>query len=113
MRRLLLLSFSTCVMAMLMSAAVDANETGTVRANVDLMAAPYSDAKSAGSLAANTRVEVLERNGAWIHVTAADKNGWVKLYQVRIGEGPEKQGSSGLSQLWNVGQTGRSGTQGI
>src|SRR5207253_463096 len=55
----------------------------------------------------------LERRGAWVSVTSADKKGWVKLYQVRIGDGPEKQGSSGLNQLWNAGQTGRSGTQGI
>ncbi len=90
-----------------------AKEIGTVRSNADLMAAPYSDAKNAGAIAANARVDVVERRGAWVHVTTADKNGWLKLYQVRIGEGPEKQGSSGLNQLWNVGQTGRSGTQGI
>jgi len=99
-------------MALFTTGAV-AKDVGTIRADAPLMAAPYSDAKRAGSLSANARVDVLERRGAWVHVSAADKNGWVKLYQVRIGEGPEKQGSSGLSQLWNVGQTGRSGTQGI
>src|ERR1043165_4446717 len=109
------ISLSRCfvIAGMLFAAGALAKDVGTIRSNVDLMSAPYSDAKTAGSLSANTRVDVLERKGAWVNVTTADKNGWVKLYQVRIGEGPEKQGSSGLNQLWNVGQTGRSGTQGI
>ncbi len=101
------------IAGVLLTASALAKDVGTIRSNVDLMAAPYSDAKTAGNLSANAHVDVLERRGAWVHVTTADKNGWVKLYQVRIGEGPEKQGSSGLTQLWSAGQTGRSGTQGI
>ncbi len=97
----------------LMTTAAAAKEAGTVRADATLMAAPYSDAKPAGSVTANTLVTVLERRGAWVHVTTADKNGWLRLYQVRLGEGAEKKGSSGASALWNVGQTGRSGSQGI
>jgi hypothetical protein len=110
MKKLLMLS--AMIVAVFAASAV-AKEVGTLRADVDLKAAPYSDAKTAGNVPAGTRVDVLERRGAWLRVTTADKNGWVRLYQVRLGEGPEQKGSSGLGALWNVGQTGRSGTQGI
>ena len=90
-----------------------AGEAGTTRYAVDLMAAPYRDAKLAAKLPDNTRVEVLGRRGGWINITSKGQSGWVRLHQVRLSEGPEKKGSSGLSTLWNVGQTGRSGSQGI
>lgn len=90
-----------------------AKETGRTRVDADLMAAPYRDAKSAGNLPGNTHVDVLERKGSWVHVTASGKDGWMRLHQVRIGDGTEQKGSSGISALWNIGTTGRSGTQGI
>lgn len=108
-----LLRSTLIVAALALPAAAVAKEAGTLRADVDLKAAPYSDAKTAGNVPANTRVDVLERRGAWLRVTTQDKNGWARLHQVRLGEGPEKKGSSGLGALWNIGQTGRSGTQGI
>lgn len=77
------------------------------------MAAPYRDAKPSGSLGANLRVDVLERRGAWLRIASGDKNGWARLHQIRLGEGAEQKGSSGFAALWNVGTTGRSGTQGI
>ena len=98
---------------MLLAIPAHAREAGTTRYAVDLMAAPYRDAKLASTLPENTRVEVLGRRGGWINITSKGQSGWVRLHQVRLGEGPEKKGSSGLSALWNVGQTGRSGSQGI
>jgi uncharacterized protein YgiM (DUF1202 family) len=99
--------------AVVMAAA--AAETGSTRSQADLFAAPYSDAKHAGKLDANTKVSVLERRGAWLRVTAADKrSGWVRMHQVRVGEGGATQKSGeGLSMLRNVAQTGRSGSSGI
>ena len=89
-------------------------EAGTTRVAVTLMAAPYSDAKQNGRLAPNSKVGILERRGGWLRVTADGKTGWVKMYQIRSGEGPEgKKSSEGLAMLKNIGQTGRSGSQGI
>ncbi len=89
-------------------------ETGTTRSAVDLMATPYRDAKPAGQLPANTAVDILERQGGWMRISAKGKTGWAKLHQVRMGEGPEAtKRSGGLAALKNVGQTGRSGSQGI
>ncbi len=89
-------------------------ETGTTRSAAELMATPYRDAKSAGQLPANTKVDILERRGGWLKITAQGKTGWAKLHQVRTGVGPEGRSSGeGLAILKNVGQTGRSGSQGI
>ncbi|BAV32343.1 ligand-binding protein SH3 [Sulfuricaulis limicola] len=89
-------------------------ETGATRAAVTLMATPYSDAKPAGQLAANTTVDILERRGGWLRISAKGASGWAKLHQVRVGEGPEATKSGeGLAILKNVGETGRSGSTGI
>lgn len=96
------------------SSGTAVRETGTTRTSVDLKATPHSDAKSAGQLAANTTVGILERRGGWLRISASGKSGWAKLHQVRVGEGPEaKKSGEGLAILKNVGQTGRSGSQGI
>jgi hypothetical protein len=89
-------------------------ETGATRAAVTLMATPHSDAKPAGQLAANTTVDILERRGGWLHLSAKDTTGWAKLHQVRVGEGAEvTKSGEGLAILKNVGETGRSGSTGI
>lgn len=106
-------SFTIGLIAASFVCAVLAKEVGTTRVQTDLMSAPYSDATAAGRLPANTRVDVLERRGGWVQVSTTAANGWVRLHQVRLGEGPEQRGASGVGTLWNVGQTGRSGTQGI
>jgi len=91
-----------------------AKEVGTTRVAITLMAGPYSDAKQAGQLPSNTAVEILERRGGWMRISGRGKAGWAKLYQVRTGTGPEAQKSGeSLAILRNIGQTGRSGSQGI
>jgi len=89
-------------------------ETGSTRTTVNLMAAPYSDAKPAGQLPQNITVQILERRGGWMRISGQGKTGWAKLFQVRTGSGPEAQRSGeGLAILRNIGETGRSGSQGI
>ena len=91
-----------------------AGETGSTRTTVNLMAGPYSDAKPAGQLPPNTSVQILERRGGWMRISGKGKTGWAKLFQVRTGTGPEAQKSGeGLAVLRNIGETGRSGSQGI
>lgn len=89
-------------------------ETGSTRSAVTLMSAPYSDAKPAGQLPQNTTVEILERRGGWMRISGQGKTGWAKLFQVRTGTGAASQKSGeGLAILRNIGETGRSGSQGI
>ncbi len=99
----------------MLAAAALAAEVGTMRQATTVMSAPYRDATAAGDVAQNATVTILERRGAWLRIKGSTVTGWVRLHQVRIGEGPEKKasGAEGLGALWNVGQTGRSGTTGI
>lgn len=94
-------------------AGTTVRETGTTRSAVDLMATPYRDAKPAGQLPAGSAVDILERQGGWMRISAKGKTGWAKLHQVRVGKDPGAKSSGGLTVLKNVGQTGRSGSQGI
>ncbi len=110
MKRFVLLSFAFLLAAIPLAYA---KETGTTRAAVDLMAGPFSDAKAAGKLPSNTAVTVLERRGGWLRISASGKSGWVKLHQVRLGEGTQAKSGGGLTTLKNVAQTGRSGSTGI
>lgn len=110
-KRLIILAFT---LGFAVAGVAYAKETGTTRVAVDLMATPYSDAKPAGKLPSNTTVDVLERRGGWLRISAKGKTGWARLHQVRAGEGPEtKATGGGLAALKNVSQTGRSGSQGI
>ena len=105
---------ATQAVSVAMNTSAATKETGTTRSAVNLMATPYSDAKQTGQLPANTTVNILERHGGWMRISAKGKTGWAKLHQVRIGEGPEaKSSGGGLAALKNVSQTGRSGSQGI
>jgi hypothetical protein len=111
MKRLIILAFT---LGLAVTGVAHAKETGTTRSAVDLMATPYRDAKPAGQLPANTTVDILERRGGWLRISAQGKTGWARLHQVRAGEGPEaKKSGEGLAMLKNVGKTGRSGSQGI
>lgn len=98
----------------LFAPATFAKEPGTLRQSAEVMSAPYSDAKRVGQLAAKARVTVLERRGAWLRVSDDKLNGWVRLYQVHIGAGPQSAKSGDdLKMLWSVKETGRSGATGI
>ena len=111
MKRSIIFSF---MLGLVMLPAAHAKEIGTTRVAVTLMAGPYSDAKQAGQLPSNTSVDILERRGGWLRISGKGKTGWAKLYQVRTGSGPEaKKSGDGVSILRNIGQTGRSGSQGI
>lgn len=97
----------------LFTAALSSAEIGTTRLAADMLSAPKSDAKTVGQLAKNSRVEIVERRGAWLRIKRDGASGWLRLHQVRLGEGTQKTSSEGTKMLWSVGQTGRSGASGI
>lgn len=99
-------------LALLALAAV-AGEIGMTRQAVDVLAEPYRDARPLSQLGENARVEILERRGGWLRIRSNGAAGWVKLYQVRLGEGKEKTSGEGLKMLRSVKETGRSGAGGI
>jgi hypothetical protein len=83
----------------------------TVKAT-DLKKTPFADAETVAALPENTTVEILKRQGPWTQVKAADKEGWVRMLALRMGDGTAKGGSggAGLAGLLNIARTGSSGT---
>lgn len=90
-------------------------EKAVTRYALYLYANPYFDADTTIGLKKRTSVTVISRKGAWVQVEASKQRGWLRLHQIRLGDGKRKRksGFAGLSYLWNVGQTGRSGARGI
>ena len=80
--------------------------------DTDLKARPYSDAETLAGVAANTKVEILQRKSSWMQVRVEGKTGWMKMLSLRLGEstGQKKRGDSGLAALFNVASTGSSGS---
>lgn len=98
-------------LALVASFAAWGENAQTVKAT-DLKKTPFNDAETVASLPENTVVEILKRQGPWMQVKAADKEGWVRMLALRMGDGSAKGGSSGagLAGLLNIARTGSSGT---
>ncbi len=90
-------------------------QSGIVRTDAELRAAPYTDAHLLATLPKDLQVGIQERRGGWIRVKSeAHGEGWVRLHQVRIGDSADRERSSfsGLSALWQS-FTGRGGARGL
>lgn len=79
-------------------------ETGTALKADVLRAEPFADAKTAGNLNKNDRVEILGKKGAWLQVKSKSASGWVRILSVKRGNA-----SSSNSSLADVA-SGRTGT---
>ena len=91
--------------------AAYAAEYGYTVRSTELKDAPFSDAKTLGTLPEKTKVEIIARQGAWLQVKD-QQQGWVRLLSLRTGEGRATGGDSGLKSLLNLG-LGRSGNTGV
>ncbi|KAF0812037.1 hypothetical protein IGB42_03579 [Andreprevotia sp. IGB-42] len=97
------------MLALTLTASMALAESGTLIRAADLKQKPFLDAASAGQLPANSVLDIVARQGAWMQVKSGASSGWVKLLNVRTGSG--KTGSSnGIGTLANVVTTGSSGT---
>jgi hypothetical protein len=90
----------------------------TVKA-VDLKQNPAADAKSVASVPAETAVDLVKREGAWVQLKSGKNTGWAKLFDVRLGQ-PGQQatkggGGGGAGQILNLAAGSRTstGTTGI
>ena len=87
-------------------------EPATVVRVTELKKDPATDAPTVATLAENTTVDALERQGGWTRVKSGSAEGWVRMLSLRLGgPGQAKQGDTGVSQLFNVARTGTSGAQ--
>lgn len=96
----------------LLSIAAQAGETAyTVRAT-ELKAKPFADAATLLSIAERGKVEIVSRQASWMQVKVEGTTGWVKMLSLRLGsaEAQKKSGDGGISALFNVATTGKSGS---
>jgi hypothetical protein len=92
---------------LLVAGAAIAGEAGTVLKTDSLMAEPFRDAKTVGSLSAGDRVEILKMQSGWFQVKSAKRSGWVRILSVRRGEA--RKGSIDAAGLLGLA-SGRAGT---
>lgn len=62
-------------------------ETAVTNRNTDLYEQAMLDAAKLASLASQTQLDLLQRNGAWAHVkTGQGQLGWVQMFHLRLGD---------------------------
>lgn len=93
-------------------------ESATTSKSTELMDKASADASVIGTLANQTRVDVMQRNGAWTQVqTSAGQAGWVRMTALRLDAttGSNVVPASGgnvLGSLMTGGRTSNTGTVG-
>jgi len=90
----------------------------TVR-QVELRQNPAADAKSLSTVPADTTVDLVKREGAWVQLKSGRVTGWAKLFDIRRPAAGGAQAAAGtgnsLSQTLNLaaGNRGTSVTTGV
>ena len=85
-------------------------DSGSIARNTDLKDKPYLDAATTAKLSANSKVDILKRQGAWMQIkTSTGKVGWVKLLNIRSGSNTSGHALGGIGNLVSVAKTGSSG----
>lgn len=99
-------------------------EAGSARLKVDIREQPSIDSKVVINIRKKQKLEIVNRLGSWVQVKTEDNNtGWLRLHQVRIGDGRRKNNSGyfGLGRLFgsfsgkqaNKGITAATGIRGL
>ena len=96
------------LLLIVLSGTAQAAEKGTALKADTLRAQPFSDAKTAGSLARGENVEILGKQGAWLKIKTAKNTGWVRLLSVKRGSSGTTAAGQAAGAL-NVA-SGRAGT---
>lgn len=69
---------------------------------VDLRASPASDAAAVATLPAESDVDLVQRQGAWVQLNSGKDTGWAKLFDIRLAganTAPLKGGGTAASSL--------------
>jgi hypothetical protein len=91
---------------LLLSAGLLQAEGGTALKADTLRAEPFADAKSAGSIARNDKLDITDKKGAWLKVKAPKGSGWVRLLSVKRDAGSKSNEAAGVLSV----ASGRAGT---
>ena len=84
MRRTLI---SATTLLLCVSAASALAAPGTVLRDEKIYSQPSSGSAVAGSAAKGASVNILDKQGGWLRVTAGKTTGWIRILSVRAGEG--------------------------
>jgi len=112
--------FWIALAAIMLPLAVHAEPAVTVK-QIELKATPASDAKTIVTLPAQSGVDLVQRQGAWVQLKSGQSTGWAKLFDIRLGTGSAPTaasnpgGANSLAQTLNLasGNRGASVTTGV
>jgi hypothetical protein len=97
--------------SMLCGGAYAAELAYTVRPT-EVKAKPFTDASTLASLAAASKVDVLNRQASWIQVKSDAATGWVKMLSLRYDQlgTSAKPANNNLAVMFNIASTGSGGS---
>lgn len=72
---------------------------------VDLKSTPASDAKSVATLPAQSSVDLVQRQGAWVQLKSGKNTGWAKLFDIRLGAAGTAAPSAKTESGSSLGET--------
>ena len=67
-----------------------ASDSGVAVRSCEVMDSPFRDARAVASLKEGDTLEILQRKGGWLQISAKGKTGWVRMLFVRRGASGEK-----------------------
>ena len=101
---------AAALLALCMPLSAQQPPTAYVATATDLKREPSRTAETLESLAPNTPVTSIKRQGSWVQVQHGENVGWVRMLVVRSGTpGAQRKGEGGLSRLFNIARSGSSG----
>lgn len=91
--------------SLFVGAASGAEPAVTVK-EVLLRQTPAADAKAGATLAANTAVDLVKRQGAWVQLKSGADTGWAKLFDIKMGTPgattAKSSATSGIAETLNL-----------
>lgn len=86
-----------------------AQEPGVAIKQDDIKAEPFKDAKTVGAVKKGETVTILNKQGGWLEIKAAEGSGWVRILSVRKGAAGGGSAAAEIAGVAGVA-TGRAGT---
>lgn len=80
---------------LLASQPLAADQLAVTLRDATLVAKPFRDAESIGSISSDTQVIVLKRKGGWYQVQNKEQTGWVRLTSLRLKKNKGKNKAKG------------------
>lgn len=103
---------SAACLLILSSLSYASQDAYTVRA-VDLKQMPQFSSNSLTTLAKETRLTILQRQGGWYQVTAKEHTGWLKMLSIRFAPVPRAEAKVQETAHYSASTTLTTGVRGL